>query len=174
MSAGSKFVVSRPSKVEQLEGRQLLSATLTAQPASAALAVDPGGTADVALDLGTFTKNRSVQADTIGTGDAADVFKFTVTAPTTFSATVKGVGKPAKLVKPVLVLSNEAGTAATAKKPTAAKQTLAPGTYFVAVNGQPTGTADYRLTLVTKPYKGKKPVTFSSSGIDDGGNNGGQ
>ena len=161
---------SARSVVEPLEGRRLLSAS----PVSAPLAADPGGSSAVALDLGVADKVKLKQADTIGTGDAADVFKITVTGNTTLSATVKGVGKPGKVVKPTLVLSNAAGTAATAKKPTSAKHTLGPGTYFIAVNGQETGTADYKLTLATKPYKGKKAPTFTSPGGTDGdGGNGG-
>ena len=173
MFVRSKQGIARSARtvVEPLEGRRLLSAS----PVSAALATDPGGSAAAALDLGVTDKVKLKQADTIGTGDAADFFKITVAGNTTLSATVKGVGKPGKLVKPTLVLSNAAGTAATAKKPTAAKHTLGPGTYFIAVNGQETGTADYKLTLATKPYKGKRAPTFTSPGDpgDPGGNNGG-
>lgn len=165
----------RSKLVESLEDRRFLSAS----PVSAALAVDPGNTSAAALDLGTIDKVKTVQADTIGAGDAADFFKFTVTQKTTFSATVKGVGKPGKLVKPTLVLTNAAGTAATDKKPTGSKQTLGPGTYFVRVGGQESGTADYKLTVSTKTYKGKRAATFTSDGGSgnpdngNGGNNGG-
>lgn len=157
--------------IESLEGRRFLSAS----PVLAPLTTDPGNTSDAALDLGTIDKIKTVQADTIGTGDAVDFYKFTVTGKTTFSATVKGAGKPAKLVKPTLVLTNASGAAATDKKPTGSKQTLGPGTYYVAVNGLETGTATYKLTVSTKVYKGKKAATFTSDGGsgDDGNNNGG-
>jgi hypothetical protein len=151
--------------IEDLETRQLFAA------APVPLPVDPGSDTATAYDLGTFAKTKLATGDTIGAGDSTDVFKFTVASKSTFSASVKGVGKTGKLVKPTIALINAAGDTATAKKPTAAKQTLGPGTYYVRVTGLETGTTPYKLTIASKTYAGKKAATFTSDGGT--GNNGG-
>ncbi|MDB5295815.1 MAG: hypothetical protein JWO31_1798, partial [Phycisphaerales bacterium] len=160
--------------LEPLEGRRLMSVV------GFYAATDAGNDAATAVAVGAADKTRFARTETIGSPtDPADYYAFTVTANTAVTVKIGASAKPAKLVKqvaPSVQLTNADRATGFVAGKRSGKQSLGPGTYYVAVTGtsiaEPNGVT-YRLSIVTKPYKNTakfdSPTDGGTTNTDGGG-----
>ncbi|MFO0868577.1 MAG: S8 family serine peptidase [Pirellulales bacterium] len=113
-----------------------------------AMAADPGATLSTALDLGTLAGTMSV-AGSVGGVDRADMYRFSLSAPTKVDVALSGLRSDIDLTLynaagQGLALSNKSGAAAES-----ISRTLSAGVYYVEVAPWRTATSSYVLTVST-------------------------
>lgn len=144
--------------------------TLTHQPQSGSLAVDPSEDSNQAMDLGRLTNPIAVK-DLVGSLDSSDFYKFNLDQTSSFNANLSNLSRTTTLTlyfdrnNNGLADSDEQAITSSGVKTTSLSSDLPGGTYFVNITDAEAtiGNTFYSLSLFTTPQPGNLPTDPGSS-----------